>query len=71
MMAIFFLTQHVNSFCKQNMVRKIWCNNVSGNGLLPDVTKPLTEPMLTYHQGCFILFTLGQFHMKRLTYLSV
>ena len=22
----------------------------SGNGLLPDGTKPLSEPMLTYHQ---------------------
>ena len=25
---------------------KIW----SGNGLLPGCTKPLTEPVLTYHQ---------------------
>ena len=25
-------------------------NTGSGNGLLPDGTKPLTEPMLTYHQ---------------------
>ena len=27
----------------------IWVNNGSDNGLLPDVTKPLPEPMLTYH----------------------
>ena len=28
----------------------IWVYNDSGNGLLPDGTKPLSEPMLTYHQ---------------------
>ena len=28
----------------------IWVNIVSGNGLVPDGTKPLPEPMLTYHQ---------------------
>ena len=27
-----------------------WANIGSGNGLLPDDTKPLPEPMLTYHQ---------------------
>ena len=29
------------------MVTKIWVNIGSGNGLLPDGTKPLPEPMLT------------------------
>ena len=29
---------------------EIWVNIGSGNGLLPDGTKPLPEPMLTYHQ---------------------
>ena len=28
----------------------VWVNIGSGNGLLPDGTKPLPEPMLTYHQ---------------------
>ena len=28
----------------------IWVNIDSGNGLLPDGTKPLPEPMLTIHQ---------------------
>ena len=32
---------------------KIWVNFGSGNGLLPDGTKPLPEPMLTYHQVRF------------------
>ena len=29
---------------------QIWVNIGSGNGLLPDGTKPLPEPMLSYHQ---------------------
>ena len=32
------------------MVTEIWVNTGSGNGSLPDGTKPLPEPMLTYHQ---------------------
>ena len=27
----------------------VWVNIVSGNGLAPDDTKPLSEPMSTYH----------------------
>ena len=30
--------------------QEIWVNIGSGNGLLPDGTKPLPEPMLTYRQ---------------------
>ena len=32
------------------MATEIWVNIGSGNGLVPDGTKPLPEPMLTYHQ---------------------
>ena len=32
------------------MATEIWINIGSGNGLLPDGTKPLPEPMLTYQQ---------------------
>ena len=32
------------------MATEIWVNLDSGNGLLPDDTKPLPEPMLTDHQ---------------------
>ena len=32
------------------MVSGIWVTIGSGNGLLPDGTKPSPEPMLTYHQ---------------------
>ena len=31
------------------MATEIWVNIGSGNGLLPDGTKPLPEPMLTDH----------------------
>ena len=33
----------------RHMATEIWVNIGSGNGLLPDGTKPLPEPMLTYH----------------------
>ena len=33
------------------MATEIWVNTGSGNGLLPDSTKPLPEPMLTDHQS--------------------
>ena len=32
------------------VISKNWVNNGSGNGLVPDATKPWLEPMLTYHQ---------------------
>ena len=37
-----------NKWC--NMATEIWVNIGSGNGLAPDGTKPLPEPMLTYLQ---------------------
>ena len=33
-----------------HMATEIWVNIGSGNGLLPDGTEPLPDPMLTYHQ---------------------
>ena len=39
---------------------KDWVNNGSGNGLLPDGTKPLPEPMLTYQHG-LLTFIYEQF----------
>ena len=35
------------------------------NGLVPDGTKPLHEPMLTYHWRCCVAFTCEWFHKKR------
>ena len=36
----------------------------SGNGLLPDGTKSLPEPMLTNHERCSVAFTKEQFHKR-------
>ena len=44
-----------------DMVTEICINIGSGNGLLPDGTKPLPEPMLTYHQWGPVTITWGQF----------
>ena len=44
------------------MATEIWVNIGSGNGLLPDGTKPLPEPMLIDHQCSPVTFILGQFH---------
>ena len=46
------------------MATEIWVNIGSGNGLLPDGTKPLPEPMLTDHQLSPVTFILGQFHNR-------
>ena len=44
------------------MTTEILVNIGSGNGLLPDSTKPLPEPMLTYHQYGPVIFIWEQFH---------
>ena len=49
-----------SSFIGWHMVTQIWVNIGSGNGLLPDGTKPLPEPMLTYHQRSSLAFTFEQ-----------
>ena len=49
------------------MAAGIWVNIGSGNGLLPDGTKPLPEPMLTYHQGTKG-FIGGQFKKRYLSH---
>ena len=43
------------------MATEIWVNIGSGNGLLPDGTKPLPEPMLTFHNLSPVTFILGLF----------
>ena len=40
-----------------HMVTEIWINIGSGNGLLPDGTKPLPESMLTYNQWGIVALT--------------
>ena len=50
--------------CGLVMAMKIWVNIGSANGLLPDSTKPLPEPMLTNHHRCYMAFNWEQFHKK-------
>ena len=63
-----FMWQHVNINNMSTlthwglMATEIWVNIGSGNGLLPDGTKPLPEPMLTDHQWSSVTFIVGQFH---------
>ena len=40
------------------MATLIEVNIGSGNGLLPDGTKPLPEPIMTYHEGGPVAITL-------------
>ena len=53
------------------MVTKMWVNIGSGNGLMPDGTKPLPEPVLTDHYWSPMTFILGQFHKKCLNHQSL
>ena len=48
------------------MATEIWVNIGSGNGLLPDGTKSLPEPMLIYHQsiGIHLSTILQEIHQS-------
>ena len=50
---------------------KALAEHCSGNGLLPEGTKPLPEPMLTYHQWGPVAFIRGYYHEKIWRYQSV
>ena len=50
-----------------HMATEIWVNIGSGNGLLPDGTKPLPEAMLTYQWGP-VTITCGQFRKRYLSH---
>ena len=52
------------------MTTVILDNFGSGNGTLPDGTKPLPERMLTYHQQNAVAIIWGQSH-KRISMESV
>ena len=43
-------------------LKQIWVNIGPGNGLLPDGTKALPKPMLTYHQLGSAVFTRANFN---------
>ena len=48
-----------------------WVNIGSGNGLLPDGTKPMPEPMLLSHWWDPVAFSLEHFHTECRSYYSV
>ena len=48
------------------MASGIWVKIGSGNGLLPDGTKPLPEPMWTYHQWFPLTFIWGHYRKQNL-----
>ena len=58
-------TKYVNSLwpgeCWRHMLSEILVDIGSGNGLVPDSTKPFPELMLTNSQWGLVLFTSGQF----------
>ena len=62
----------VNSLWPSDAIwQQIWVNTGSGNGLLPDGTKPLPKSMLTHHQWSPVTFILGQFHKRCLNHQSL
>ena len=62
---------HCDLVMPYNVAIEIWVNTGSGNGLLPDDTKPSPEPMLTYHQWGPVIFIWGQFHKRYLSHQSL
>ena len=60
------LRSHWLKLLRQRHVAVVRQGPRSGNGLLPDGTKPLPEPMLTYHQWGPVTFICGYFqhHIK-------
>ena len=47
--------------CWRHMATWIWINISSDNSLLPEGTKPLTEPVVTYHRWGVVTVSLRQF----------
>ena len=74
MAAILFRLRWVNSLwpiVTPHDIMDLGHNIGSGNGLLPDGTKPLPEPMLSYYQLGPLTFTWGQFHKRYLSHQSL
>ena len=63
----------VNSLWPSDTIwrQRSWSTLAQGNGLLPDGTKPLPEPMLTYHQLGRVAFTWVQFYKRCLSHQSL
>ena len=70
---ILYYNWHLAILCGLDMPHDVidLVNIGSGNDLLPDGMKPLSEPMLTYHQMCFVVFIWEQSHKKCSWTLSI
>ena len=67
-----FRRMRVNSLWPCDTIWRQICVNIgSGNGLLPDGTKPLPEPMLTDHHWSPVTFISGQYHQRCLNHQSL
>ena len=67
--SMIFINQLIVAWRHHKATRN-WVNIGSGNGLLPDGTKPLPEPMLTYHQYGPVAF-IGWHYHEKIWYQSV
>ena len=62
----------INSMWPSDTIwQQMWVNIGSGNGLLPDGTKPLPESVLTNHQWGLAAFISEHFHWKCSGYISL
>ena len=59
-----YWSTYISLWPSETIWQQIWVNIGSGNGLLPDGTKPLPDPVLIDHQWSLAAFTWPQFHMK-------
>ena len=64
--SLYLIVPHLRHMTSEKLV-----NIGSGNGLLPDGTKPLPEPMLSHHQRGNVEFIWGQFHDKFSGYMYI
>ena len=53
------------------MVMDILVNIGSGNGLVPNGTKPLPEPMLACHEYGSVTFNWDKFYSKHSLYMTI
>ena len=49
------------------VIGSVWINIGSGNGVLPESSKPLPEPILTYYQWDRMVVTRCQFHVLNIS----
>ena len=70
--AICYIWTMINSLWPNDTIwhHRTWSTLVQVNGLVPDDTMPLPEPMMTNYQWDHVSFMWVQFHRKCSRYLS-